>query len=174
MIEAPARLGVQVNKATQKVMFSSKTGNWSTPQEFYDRLNWRFGPFDLDPCASGKNAKCATFYTEADDGLSKDWTGHTAFVNPPYGRGIDKWIRKGFESSQTEGTRVVMLIPARTDTKYWHKYVMQASEIHLVKGRLKFGDSENSAPFPSAVVVFDKSPQMSYGVRPKIFSMERA
>ena len=140
---------------TKVVMFSSKTGEWATPQEFFDKLNWRFGPFDLDPCANPTNTKCANFFTEAEDGLSKDWEGFNSFINPPYGRGIDKWIQKAFEESRKKDTRVVMLIPARTDTKYWHKYVMRADEVYFVKGRLKFGDSENSAPFPSAVVVFD-------------------
>ncbi len=144
-----------MDKTTQKVMFSSKTGNWATPQDFFDKLNWRFGPFDLDPCASPHNTKCANFFTEAEDGLSKNWEGHACFVNPPYGRGIDKWIEKSYNEANKNNTKVVMLIPARTDTKYWHDYVMKASEIHFVKGRLKFGDSENSAPFPSAVVVFD-------------------
>jgi len=144
-----------MNKTTQKTMFSSATGNWSTPQDFFDKLNWRFGPFDLDPCASTHNTKCANFFTEAENGLEKDWEGFTCFVNPPYGRGIDKWIEKGYNEAMKSETKVVMLIPARTDTKYWHKYVMKASEIHFVKGRLKFGDSKNSAPFPSAVVIFD-------------------
>ena len=149
-----------MNKSTQVLMFSSKTGEWGTPQEFFDKLNWRFGPFDLDPCADPTNTKCANFFTEAEDGLSKDWGGHTAFVNPPYGRGIDRWIRKAYEESKKENTRIVMLIPARTDTKYWHDYVMKASELYFVKGRLKFGDSENSAPFPSAVAVFDGAEQL--------------
>ncbi len=146
-----------MNSNVQKVMFSSKTGDWATPQDFFDKLNWRYGPFDLDPCASTHNTKCANFYTAAEDGLSKDWSGHTVFVNPPYGRGIDKWIAKAYNTAKEENTRVVMLIPARTDTRYWHNYVMKAAEVHFVKGRLKFGDSENSAPFPSAVVVFDGS-----------------
>jgi len=164
-----------VNKATQKTMFSSASGDWATPQAFFDRLNWRFGPFDLDPCASPHNTKCANFFTEAEDGLNKDWTGFTAFVNPPYGKGIDKWIKKAYDSTQDMNTRVVMLIPARTDTKYWHNYVMRAAEIHFVRGRLKFGDSTNSAPFPSAVVVFEH-PARKWNpteFRPKIFSMER-
>jgi len=148
-----------MNKQTQVVMFSSKTGQWATPQDFFNKLNWRFGPFDLDPCADADNAKCTKFFTEADDGLSHSWSGHTSFINPPYGRGIEKWIKKAYEESRNENTRVVMLIPARTDTKYWHQYVMKADEIHFVKGRLKFGDSANSAPFPSAVVVFDGSNQ---------------
>lgn len=144
-----------MNKTTQLTMFSSKTGNWATPQEFFDKLNWRFGPFDLDPCADPSNTKCANFFTEAEDGLSKSWEGFTCFINPPYGRGIENWIKKAYEETRREGTRVVMLIPARTDTKYWHQYIMKADEVYFVKGRLKFGDSENSAPFPSAVVVFD-------------------
>jgi len=144
-----------MNKDTQKTMFSSATGNWATPQDFFDKLNWRFGPFDLDPCASTHNTKCANFFTEAEDGLGKSWEGFTSFVNPPYGRGIDKWIAKGYNEAMNTGTKVVMLIPARTDTRYWHDYVMKASEIHFVKGRLKFGDSKNPPPFPSAVVVFD-------------------
>ena len=144
-----------MNKTTQLTMFSSKTGEWSTPQEFFDKLDWRFGPFDLDPCADPTNTKCANFFTEPEDGLTKSWEGFTSFINPPYGRGIDKWIQKGYEESRKEGTKVVMLIPSRTDTKYWHQYVMKADEVYFVKGRLKFGDCENSAPFPSAIVVFD-------------------
>jgi len=148
-----------MNKATQQLMFSSKTDEWATPQEFFDKLNWRFGPFDLDPCANPHNTKCANFFTEAEDGLSKNWEGFTTFVNPPYGRGIDKWIKKAFDESRKEQTRVVMLIPARTDTKYWHQYVMRADEVYFLKGRLKFGQCDNSAPFPSAVVVFDGTNQ---------------
>jgi len=144
-----------MDKNTQVLMFSSKSGEWSTPQDFFDKLSWRFGPFDLDPCANPHNTKCLNFFTSAEDGLNKDWSGFSSFVNPPYGRGIDKWIEKGYTESRKENTRVVMLIPSRTDTKYWHKYVMKADEVYFIKGRLKFGDSDNSAPFPSAVVVFD-------------------
>jgi len=163
-----------MNSATREVMFSSKSMEWETPQDFFDRLNWRFGPFDLDPCATRESAKCDTFYTKDDDGLSQDWGGKTVFVNPPYGRGIHKWIRKAYEESRKEETRVVMLIPARPDTRYWHDYVMKAKEIHLVRGRLKFGTSANAAPFPSAVVVFDCEWTPVYEHRPKFFSMERA
>jgi phage N-6-adenine-methyltransferase len=153
-----------MNKETQKTMFSSKTGSWSTPQGFFDKLNWRFGPFDLDPCATDDNKKCNNFFTEGQDGLLEDWSGHTVFVNPPYGRGIEKWIEKGYRESLKNHTKIVMLVPSRTDTKYWHKYIMLASELYFVKGRLKFGESENSAPFPSAVVVFDgDSKQQVFG-----------
>lgn len=144
-----------MNKSTQLTMFSSKTGEWATPQDFFNKLDWRFGPFDLDPCAGPENTKCANFFTEAENGLSKDWEGFTCFVNPPYGRGIEEWIKKGYQESRKDNTKVVMLIPARTDTKYWHKYIMKADEVYFVKGRLKFGGNENSAPFPSAVIVFD-------------------
>ncbi|MAH47319.1 adenine methyltransferase [Candidatus Pacearchaeota archaeon] len=144
-----------MNKSTQLVMFSSKTGDWETPQDFFEKLSWRFGPFDLDPCANAQSAKCGKFFTKEDDGIAQEWTGYTAFVNPPYGRGIEKWIKKGYDEALKSNTKVVMLIPARTDTKYWHQYVMKADEVYFVKGRLKFGDSDNSAPFPSAVVVFD-------------------
>jgi len=163
--------GETMNKATQRTMFSSETGVWATPQDFYDKLNWRFGPFNLDPCSSDDNAKCARHFTEEDDGLSQDWAGHTVFVNPPYGRGISDWIKKGFQESQKPNTKVVMLLPARTDTKYFHEYVMQADEVFFVKGRLKFGDSSNSAPFPSMIVVFTKIPP--WGPSPSFGAIER-
>ena len=144
-----------MNRQTQVVMFSSKTGQWGTPQEFFNKLDWRFGPFNLDPCATPSNTKCSNFFTEAEDGLSKSWEGFTSFINPPYGRGLEKWIKKAYEESRKEDTKVVMIIPARTDTKYWHQYIMKADEVYFIKGRLKFGDAENCAPFPSAVIVFD-------------------
>ena len=142
-----------MDKTTQRVMFSSKNNTWETPVEFYRELNKRFN-FTLDPCCTPSTAKCAKYFTEDDDGLNQDWSGETVFMNPPYGRSIGKWIEKAYTSSRSEGTTVVCLIPSRTDTKYWHKYCMKAHEIHFVKGRLKFGTSTNSAPFPSAVVVF--------------------
>ena len=145
-----------MNSATLKTMFSSEDMSWETPQDFYNKLNEEFD-FDLDPCATSSTAKCAKYFTEDDDGLKQSWSGHTVFCNPPYGREIKNWIKKAYEESRDENTRTVMLIPARTDTKYWHQYVMKADEVYFVKGRLKFGDSSNSAPFPSAVIVFDGS-----------------
>ena len=163
-----------MNKETQKVMFSSKSEDLSTPKDFFEKLDWRFGPFDLDACATPFNTKCANFYSPAEDGLSKSWEGHTVFVNPPYGRGIEKWIKKGYEEAEkSQGTKVVMLIPARTDTRYWHDYVMKAEYVYFVKGRLKFGDSENSAPFPSAVVVFRKHPTWAVGSPPVMGALQR-
>ena len=136
------------------VHFSSRTDNWATPQSFFDRLNSEFN-FTLDPCADEYNAKCAKYLTKEDDGLTKSWAGERVFMNPPYGRVIGDWVRKAYEESREIETLVVALIPSRTDTKYWHDYVMKAREIRFVKGRLKFGDGRNSAPFPSAVVVFN-------------------
>ena len=151
-----------MDKDTRKVMFSSKTAEWTTPQAFYDRLNQEFN-FTLDPCCTDETATCSTYYTEADDGLTQPWAGHSVFMNPPYGRSIKDWIRKAYEESRKPNTVVVALIPARTDTRYWHDYCMEASEIRFIKGRLKFGEANNSAPFPSAVVVFGSgsNPQIS-------------
>ncbi len=136
------------------VMFSSKTDLWATPQEFYDKLNAEF-QFTLDPCATSQNAKCEKYYTRKEDGLKQNWQGETVFCNPPYGRVIKDWVKKCYEESRKENTTVVMLIPARTDTSYFHDYIYnKAKEIRFIRGRLKFGNAKNSAPFPSMVVVF--------------------
>jgi len=145
-----------MNKKTQQVMFSSKSEEWETPQDLYDYLNLDYR-FTLDPCATKENAKCEKFFTMEDDGLSKSWEGEKVFMNPPYGRDIKKWIKKAYEEGQKPNTIVVCLIPARTDTKYWHDYCMKAWKIHFVKGRLKFTNNNignTSAPFPSAVIIF--------------------
>ena len=135
------------------VHFSSQSSAWSTPQNFYDRLDDEFY-FTLDPCATVENAKCERYFTIDDDGLSKPWAGRV-FMNPPYGRAIGSWVRHAFEESLCRYCYVVVgLVPSRTDTAWWHDWVMQADEIRLVKGRLKFGEHKNSAPFPSAVVVW--------------------
>jgi len=158
-----------MNKNTQKVMFSSQSNEWATPQSFFDKLDSIFGPFTLDAAASSNNYKVKNHFTEADDSLSQDWSGNTVFLNPPYGRALKEWVRKAYEEGQKSATTVVMLIPARTDTKYWHDYVMKADEIRFVRGRIKFGDETNSAPFPSAVIVFR---QTSFN-GPRITGMER-
>lgn len=134
------------------IHFSSKSCEWSTPQDLFDRLDRKFH-FTLDPCATKKNAKCKRYFSRRDDGLKQKWGG-VVFMNPPYGREIGKWIKKAYESSR-EGVTVVCLIPARTDTAWWHDYVMKGS-IEFIRGRLKFGGQKNSAPFPSAIVVFKK------------------
>jgi len=145
-----------MDKNTQQTMFSSKSLEWATPQHFFDQLEEQFGEFTLDPCSNESNYKVKNRFTEKDDGLEQDWRGHNVFMNPPYGRVIKNWIKKAYEEAQKEDTTVIALIPARTDTRYWHDYVMKASAIYFVKGRLKFGNGDNSAPFPSAVVVFKK------------------
>lgn len=135
-------------------LFSSNTDLWSTPQEFFDKLNEEFR-FDLDPCALPENAKCRNYYTPQDDGLKQNWGGRSVFCNPPYGKEIAAWVKKCYEESLKPGTIVVMLIPARTDTTYFHDYIYhKAAEIRFVKGRLKFGNSKTGAPFPSMVVVY--------------------
>lgn len=133
-------------------MFSSKTDLWETPQDFFDRLNDEFH-FNVDVCATPDNAKCGTYFTKENDGLSQSWGGYTCWCNPPYGREIGKWVQKAYLSSR-DGSTVVMLLPARTDTKWFHEYIYNQAEIRFIKGRLKFGNSKNSAPFPSMVVVF--------------------
>ena len=134
-------------------MFSSKTDLWETPIDFFREWDEKFH-FDLDVCANADNAKCATFFSPEQDGLKQNWGGggYICWMNPPYGRKIGDWVRKAYEESM-RGATVVCLLPARTDTKWWHDYCMRG-EITFIRGRLKFGGSANSAPFPSAVVVF--------------------
>ena len=135
-------------------MFSSATDNWSTPQDFFDKLNDEFH-FTLDVCADENNHKCEHYYTKEIDGLSRPWVG-TIWCNPPYGRKIGEWVRRAYISSQIGSATVVMLLPARTDTRWFHDYIYNKSntEIRFIKGRLKFGGCKNSAPFPSMVVIF--------------------
>lgn len=137
------------------VHYSSASDNWATPQDFFDKLDAEFH-FNLDVCALPESAKCERYFIPEMDGLKQEWTG-TCWMNPPYSD-CATWMQKAYESS-LKGATVVCLIPSRTDTKYWHSYVMKAAEIRFVKGRLKFGDSKNSAPFPSAVIVFRPSTQ---------------
>ena len=142
--------------ANIQACLSSKTDNWATPQDFFDNLNEEFH-FTLDPCANEENHKCDLFYTKEQDGLTKDWGGHVVFCNPPYGKEIADWVRYSYEQSQKPNTTVVMLIPARTDTRYFHDYIYGKAEIRFIKGRLKFGDATTGAPFPSMVVVYRKN-----------------
>ena len=135
-----------------KGLFSSNTELWATPQDFFDKLNEEFG-FTLDPCALPDNAKCAKFFTPEDDGLAQDWSGERVFCNPPYGRKIAAWVKKCHDEAQ-KGVFVVMLIPARTDTSYFHDYIYHKAEIRFIRGRLKFGNADQGAPFPSMVVIY--------------------
>jgi site-specific DNA-methyltransferase (adenine-specific) len=133
-------------------MFSSASDEWETPQEFFDAVDEVFH-FTLDVCADHSNAKCPRYYTKTDDGLSREWRG-VCWMNPPYGREIALWVRKAYESSLADETVVVCLLPARTDTKWWHDYVIaRAERIRFIRGRLRFS-GRGPAPFPSALVVF--------------------
>ena len=136
-------------------LLSSKNMCWCTPQDFFDKLNAEFG-FVLDPAATDKTAKCSLYYTPETDGLSQSWDrGGAVFCNPPYGRAIYDWVFKCWRESRKPGTTVVLLIPARTDTRYFHEFIYhRAREIRFIRGRLRFGDGTAPAPFPSMVVVF--------------------
>lgn len=134
-----------------KSLFTSNTNEWATPQAFFNELNKEFA-FTLDPCATAENAKCRCYFTKEVDGLKQSWQGETVFCNPPYGRDISKWVAKAHTES-ANGATVVMLIPARTDTLYFHDYIYGKHEIRFIRGRLHFNESKAGAPFPSMVVV---------------------
>lgn len=133
-----------------EVLFSSDNDVWDTPQWLFDALHKEFG-FTLDPCSNGENQKCQHHFTMHENGLLQDWENHVVFMNPPYSQ-VNDWMRKAYGASR-EGATVVCLIPSRTDTDWWHKYAMKG-EIRFIKGRLKFGNAVNPAPFPSALIVF--------------------
>ena len=136
-----------------KGMKSTNTVEWGTPQEFFEELNLQYGPFDLDPCATVSNRKCDKFFTREVDGLSQPWAGRV-FMNPPYGTVIKDWVKK----AATCGTFVVALLPARVDTRWWHEFC-EPNEYWFVKGRLSFVGGQWSAPFPSAIVIFNGGKQ---------------
>ena len=136
-----------------KVLYSSKEEKWATPQDFFDKLNDEFH-FTLDAAASPENAKCANYFTEEQDGLAQSWEGHTVWCNPPYCRKTGLWVKKAYEEHQRTGCTVVMLLPSRTDVRWFHDYILGKAEIRFIKGRLKFGGNKNSAPFPSIVVIY--------------------
>lgn len=138
-------------------LYASKTPEWSTPQDLFDRLDSEFN-FTLDACATVRNHKVDTYFIEIEDGLNQPWGGHTVWCNPPYGAAIGEWVRKGFTEARVGGATVVMLVPCRTDTAWWHDWVMFAQEVRLIRGRLQFEGAPSSAPFPSAVVVFTPVP----------------
>ncbi len=152
------------------VHFSSDKQNWETPQDFFDKLNDIFN-FDFDVCAEHTTAKVSKYFTKEDDALIKDWIG-TIWCNPPYGREQVKFIEKAYSESLKHDSVIVMLIPARPETKVWQNTILQkASIVCFVNGRLKFGGSKNNAPFPSALVVFGNSNKdlSSFG---KVFRVE--
>ena len=124
---------------------------------FYDELNEEFH-FTLDAAATHKSAKCKKYFTPQDDGLKQNWNNNIVFCNPPYGKDICKWVRKAYEESK-RGTTIVLLIPSRTDTKYFHDYIYGKAELRFVRGRLKFTDengmTKGPSPFPSLLVVYN-------------------
>lgn len=147
-------------RKNESVHFRSRTDMWATPQDLFDELNAEFG-FTLDVCAEEFNAKCQRYFTPKQDGLAQKWEG-VCWMNPPYGRTVGDWIRKAQQSAEDNGATVVCLLPARTDTSWWHECIAphlgERVEARFLKGRLKFGDQENSAPFPSVIVVFHGNP----------------
>lgn len=142
---------LSVKSGQSSVHFSSQTDLWPTPQALFDELHTEFG-FTLDVCALPENAKCGRYFTPEIDGLKQSWVGQ-CWMNPPYGRTIGKWVRKAYEAA-SQGATVVCLLPARTDTAWWHEFVIKADDIRFIRGRLRFGTAESGAPFPSVIVVF--------------------
>ena len=138
---------------------TSETDEWRTPPELFEELDREFG-FDLDVASNDENALCERHYTMEQDGLSQPWRGHV-WCNPPYGRAIGAWMRKAAETD--EGGVVVCLVPARTDTAWWHEWVTRATEVRFLRGRLHFSGG-GAAPFPSAIVVFDRRPSRFWRV----------
>lgn len=139
----------------QNIHFSSNSNEWTTPKKLFNFLDSTYN-FTLDPAATKENALCKKYYTKEQDGLLQSWKNEIVFCNPPYGREISQWVEKAHNESQH--AKIVLLIPARTDTIYWHNFIFpHASKIYFLKGRLKFGEGSNSAPFPSAIVEFGNS-----------------
>lgn len=133
--------------------WSSEVDSWSTPQALFDELDREFG-FTLDACALPDNAKCERYFTPEQDALRQSWEG-VVFMNPPYGREIGRWMAKAYASALLGKATVVCLVPARTDTGWWHDYCAKG-EMRFIRGRLRFGDGKKDAPFPSAIVVFHR------------------
>lgn len=136
-----------------KALFSSNRQDWETPADFFKKYDDVFR-FTLDACATSQNAKCGKYYTKEDDGLTKDWKDHRVWCNPPYGREISKWVKKAYDEAEKSNTTVVMLLPARTDTTWFHDYILGQAAIEFVRGRIKFVGASSTAPFPSMVVIF--------------------
>ena len=138
-------------------LFSSDDSTWETPPALFNKLNAQFGPFTLDPCATPETAKCAKFYTRKENGLAQSWSGERVFINPPYGRDIIYWMRK-CSQEYLKAEIICALIPARTDTRWFQRYVLPfVSMILFVAGRVNFVGSTSGSPFPSLIVIYDKS-----------------
>lgn len=135
-----------------KALFSSNSDEWSTPSDVFDRLNNEFS-FNLDACATDLNHKCERYFTQAENGLNQSWGGYRVFCNPPYSN-ISEWVKKAYYESYKTDTLICLLIPARTDTRYFQEYILHRSEIRFIKGRLHFNNSKAGAPFPSMIVIY--------------------
>jgi site-specific DNA-methyltransferase (adenine-specific) len=158
-----------MNKNQRSVLFSSKSDNWATPQWLFDKLNKTYN-FTLDPCASQDNAKCSKFYTEEDNGLTKSFQNETVFINPPYSKTYD-WVSKAYHEAFND-VRSIVLVPARMDSRWFHEFCFDpfvCKSITFIRGRLKFGGSKNSAPFPSIILEFGPPSKMPQ--QPQIKSM---
>lgn len=141
-----------MRRQDEREFIFERVGGVDDAVELFRQLDAEFH-FNLDPCSTHENAKCADHFTKAEDGLLQDWGGKRVFCNPPYGRELPKWIRKAHDEAQ-KGALVVMLVPARTDTRAFHDYIYHQAEIRFIRGRIKFGDAKASAPFPSMLVIF--------------------
>lgn len=135
-----------------KALFSSNSDEWSTPSDVFDRLNNEFS-FNLDACATDLNHKCERYFTQAENGLNQSWGGYRVFCNPPYSN-ISEWVKKAYYESYKADTLICLLIPARTDTRYFQEYILHRAEIRFIKGRLHFNNSKAGAPFPSMIVIY--------------------
>jgi len=139
------------------VHFSSETVEWPTPDWFMERLKSKY-TFTLDPCATAENAKCKKFYTIEENGLLQSWKGERVFMNPPFGRDVTgKWVEKAYYEFCTNNVKTVALLPVRTDTRWFHNFIYHKAEIEFIKGRLNFVGGKHGAPFPSMVVVWEKT-----------------
>ena len=134
-------------------MYSSTHGNWETPQKVFDTLNEIFD-FTLDVCATPETSKCGLFFSTAENALEQSWEGYSCYMNPPYGKEIIQWVRKASQEQHKPNTTVVALLPNRTDTDWYQEYVTKARYLIIIRHRLRFSNSKNSAPFPSVVAVF--------------------
>lgn len=143
-----------------KGLYMSNSVEWETPQDLFDELDLQFH-FTLDPCLTDENAKCKKHYTKEQDGLKQDWTGERVFVNPPYGRKVSAWCKKCYEHSQNGGL-AVLLVPSRTDTKWFHEWVYNKAELVFIRGRLHFNNSKWNAPFPTLLAVYRPKTKSEY------------
>jgi site-specific DNA-methyltransferase (adenine-specific) len=134
------------------LFYTEQRQDWATPRDLFEALDREFH-FTLDVCASAENAKVPQHLTEEDNALMLEWSG-ACYMNPPYAK-MEQWVRKAHLEA-CRGAVVVCLLPVRTDTSWWHEWVTKAREVRFIRGRVRFEGTTSSAPFASAVVVFDR------------------